>query len=209
MKNYSQCGEQKYLLEYFEGVTGRFLDVGAYDGENLSNTRALYELGWTGACVEPSPLGFNKLQNLYKDDSNIILVQKALSTSNEEMDFYEGYQKMEDGIDIGNACSTLNKENREFWEKRDLTFKTIQVMAINWGRLLDIVGTDFKFINIDIEGTSLEALRNLPLPRLSHLECICVEHDYKFQDVMQYALEIGFYGMKVTACNVIMMKDKL
>ena len=208
MEYYSQCGEQKYLLEYFEGITGRFLDIGAYDGKNLSNTRALYELGWTGVCVEPSPLGFTKLQDLYKNDSNMILIQKALSTINGQADFYEGYQKIEDGIDIGNACSTLNKENVKFWEERGLAFKTIQVTTIDWNHLLDKTGTDFKFINIDIEGTSLEALRNMPLPRLPYLECICIEHDYKFQDLMQYALETGLFGMKITACNVIMMKDR-
>ena len=39
--------------EFFKGT---FLDLGAYDGVDLSNTRALTELGWAGVCIEPNPV---------------------------------------------------------------------------------------------------------------------------------------------------------
>ena len=56
MNLYSQNNEQTYILEAFaEKSDGRFLDIGAYDAKLLSNTRALYERGWSGVMVEPSP----------------------------------------------------------------------------------------------------------------------------------------------------------
>jgi hypothetical protein len=55
MKNYSQNNEQEIILKYFGDFKGHFLDIGAYNGVDLSNTRALLELGWTGVLVEPNP----------------------------------------------------------------------------------------------------------------------------------------------------------
>ena len=62
---YSQYDEEPIILEFFAGQTGRFLDIGAYDGMRMSNTRALAELGWEGLCIEPNPVLFAKLNALY------------------------------------------------------------------------------------------------------------------------------------------------
>ena len=40
---YSQNQEEKYILKHFKDKQGTFLDLGAYDGKELSNTRALVE----------------------------------------------------------------------------------------------------------------------------------------------------------------------
>jgi FkbM family methyltransferase len=55
MKNYSQNDEQEVILKYFGDFKGRFLDIGAYNGVDLSNTWALLELGWQGTFIEPNP----------------------------------------------------------------------------------------------------------------------------------------------------------
>src|SRR4029453_2589788 len=51
------------LENFFRGKRGGvFVDVGAYDGEQFSNT-LFYErtMGWTGLCIEPLPSAFAKL----------------------------------------------------------------------------------------------------------------------------------------------------
>ena len=56
MKDYSQNGEQKIILEYFQDkYKGKVLDIGANDGITLSNSRALIEKGWDGVLIEPAP----------------------------------------------------------------------------------------------------------------------------------------------------------
>lgn len=52
---YSQGDEEKHILEIFCGFTGRALDIGAWTPNTFSNTRRLYELGWSLTLVEPSP----------------------------------------------------------------------------------------------------------------------------------------------------------
>jgi len=204
---YSQCNEEKYLLDYFKVCSGRFLDIGAYDGKTLSNTRALYEKGWKGVCVEPSPSAFAKLQELYKEeDAYMILINKALGEKEEDSVFYEGDIEKEIRGTIGNMYSSLDKKHMEFWEERGLHFKEVNVQTITWHCLLDEVGEDFDFINIDAEGLSLEIFQLMPLWRLDNLVCVCIEHSYKFETFIQYALEKGFRAFNITAENFLMFK---
>src|SRR5262249_35133335 len=64
VKSYSQCGQDRFLLEnFFKGKrNGVFVDVGAYDGERFSNTLFFEKtMGWRGLCIEPLPSAFAKL----------------------------------------------------------------------------------------------------------------------------------------------------
>ena len=52
----SQNGEDRWLEARFGGKkNGYYAEVGAYDGENLSNTYHFEQLGWTGVLIEPDP----------------------------------------------------------------------------------------------------------------------------------------------------------
>tara|TARA_B110001452_G_C15187750_1_gene412515 strand:- start:480 stop:1238 length:759 start_codon:yes stop_codon:yes gene_type:complete len=48
---------------------GYYLDIGANDGESISNTYVMdVEFGWNGVCVEPFPTNFDRRScSLYKD----------------------------------------------------------------------------------------------------------------------------------------------
>jgi FkbM family methyltransferase len=65
VKFHSQVGQDRFLLEnFFRGRRGGvFVEIGAYDGETLSNTLFFERsMGWTGLCVEPLPTAFAKLK---------------------------------------------------------------------------------------------------------------------------------------------------
>jgi len=57
---YSQAGQDEYVLNRF-GPNGFFVDIGAHDGIESSNTYALETAGWEGVCVEPGG-AFEKLK---------------------------------------------------------------------------------------------------------------------------------------------------
>lgn len=64
MQYFSQFGQDRFLFEnFFYGKrNGVFVDVGARDGEQFSNTLFFERfLGWRGLCVEPNPSAFAKL----------------------------------------------------------------------------------------------------------------------------------------------------
>ena len=50
--SYAQSGEDQIVLDIC-GYGGRFLDIGSFHPTHLSNTRLLYEHGWTGVMIEP------------------------------------------------------------------------------------------------------------------------------------------------------------
>lgn len=60
---YSQAGQDQWVLEMTKNKrSGYFVDLGAYDGLNYSNTFYLEKnLGWNGICVEADPLNYKEL----------------------------------------------------------------------------------------------------------------------------------------------------
>lgn len=57
---YSQAGQDLWVLKKV-GNKGFFVDVGAHDGVESSNTYALEKAGWRGICIEPNPEAYAKL----------------------------------------------------------------------------------------------------------------------------------------------------
>lgn len=59
---YSQHQEDRWLVEHLElPEKGVFVEVGAYDGIELSNTYHFEQKGWTGLCIEADPRQWHKL----------------------------------------------------------------------------------------------------------------------------------------------------
>lgn len=61
---YSQAGQDKWICDLFKNkLHGTYVDIGAYDGIQSSNTYVLEkELFWSGICVEPNKDIFKKLE---------------------------------------------------------------------------------------------------------------------------------------------------
>ena len=70
---YSQAGQDVWALQLTN--KGFFVDVGAYDGIESSNTYALEKAGWSGVCIEPNPESFLSL----KWSRRCICVNKAVT----------------------------------------------------------------------------------------------------------------------------------
>lgn len=69
---YSQFGEDKWLIENHivdANKKGFFLDIGAGDWKNLSNTLYLEEHGWDGVCVDAEP---RQLPGLLEHRKNVV-----------------------------------------------------------------------------------------------------------------------------------------
>jgi FkbM family methyltransferase len=59
-----QAGQDAWVHSLITDGPGMFIDVGAYDGIEHSNTYALEtEHDWGGICIEPQPIAFEMLRN--------------------------------------------------------------------------------------------------------------------------------------------------
>jgi hypothetical protein len=117
---FSQNSEESHILNHFsDNHTGRFLDIGTFDGRTFSNTHALALTGWSGVCVEPSPLPFSAAMTLYRDRPDIKLVNAAMS--------YKETGLVEFADSNGDAISTTSASHEERW-KKIVTFQHIYVI---------------------------------------------------------------------------------
>ena len=71
MEGYSQYGEDRLILDFFNGKKGNLLDIGANDGRTISNSLLFIEHGWAGVLVEASPIAFEKLKKEHESNDNI------------------------------------------------------------------------------------------------------------------------------------------
>ncbi len=192
---FSQRDEEKYILDFFRGCEGRFLDIGAYDGKCFSTTHALALQGWRGVCVEPSPSVFPTLRKLYQDNPNILCLELAITNISGAVDFYDSG---------GDLVSSINIKHVQLWkEKGGCTFKKIKVASQTISHLLEIVGCDFDFISLDVEGTNLDILKQFPFDKLKQTKMLCVEFEGHYEEMTRIAQTHRFTLLKSTAENLL------
>lgn len=206
MTKYSQNFEQDYILEYFKGQNGCFLEIGAFSPFTFSNTRALVELGWSGQYVEPSPKCFDEFIKEYSDIGKfdfkekqvIILSNYAVGSENKTIKFYDSE---------GDAVSSTSLQHKEKWEAGySVKFKEIEVQMISMERLLNESIFTFDFLNLDVEGTNIELFNLIPDWFWTDLKMICIEHDSQIDYIIGKLQPFGFKELHRNGENLIMAK---
>ena len=65
---YGQHQEDAFIKQMFPNKpNGVCIEVGAYDGISLSNTKHFEEIGWRSLCIEPIPSAFDKCKTIRKE----------------------------------------------------------------------------------------------------------------------------------------------
>lgn len=198
---YSQHDEEDAIItelaSYGSEVTGRLLDIGAYDGKTFSNSLRLIELGWRAVLVEPSPQAFLALLALHSERQHVTLVNVAIAAESLARVFHH----------CPDAVSTLKDEHAELWRGAGVPFQPYRLWTVTPSQLFSAVGYDFDFINIDVEGTNLEVFRAMPWEQLTSLKVICIEHEGR-ADAMEAMLGPGFERYFFNGENVIFRRAR-
>jgi FkbM family methyltransferase len=172
-KSYSQLGQDLITLDFFRfspPARKIFLDVGAFDGVGFSNSRLLFEHGWSGVCVEPVLKNYKKLEKLY-EHTNVVTVRAAASDYKGEMTLNVATVPWatEWGSDVSSPADDVIERWPDYlWEKESVTATTVD----------DILQTHniphVDFVSIDVEGNEMAVLRGFDLrkydPRLLVVE---------------------------------------
>lgn len=183
--DYSQNGEQKIIIEYFKGFTGILLDIGANDGETLSNSRALMELGWSGVLVEPSESAFKKLNVLYPDNKIAELIPFGISDNPGLFKFFDSGTHLNKGDT--SLLSTCKESELKRWEGSNNHFTETEIECITIEELKYLTGIEhYHFITIDAEGMDLIILKQIDL---SNTRMICIE----VNDIQENIKEVTDY----------------
>jgi FkbM family methyltransferase len=196
---YSQNNEEQYILDYFNKVEGKkFLEIGAYDACKFSNTRALFEKGWSGVQVEPNPICMQRLKDVYGNEPRIKLLEVAITEKDGVIKFY---------MPQGDAIGTTDISHKNKWEKgSNVLYSEIEVPTMSMQRFIDEHGADTDFINIDVEGTNYALFQLLPNEFLGRLKMICIEHDGWNVQIEEKLKTLGFKTLTLNPENLIMAK---
>jgi FkbM family methyltransferase len=153
MTSYSQAGQDLWVVEKLRGRHGGyFVDCGAHDGEQFSNSAMLErEYGWTGICIEAAKTGFEKLCKARKCKC----VRAAVWSKHEMVPIRDD-----------NMFGGVDPVYGEPVQGRTLT------------EILDFCGAPpvMDYLSLDIEGCELDAIKTLDHSRYGFLT-ITVEHN--------------------------------
>lgn len=194
---YSQNSEETYILNHFKDSKGTFLDIGAYDGKDLSNTRALMERGWQGVCFEPNPDVFERLAENCMQFKQVYCYELAMGTLNGTFT-----------LNANNTYySTLVHSEMSRWAGA-YEFKPVECEVITFEHfMLTSPFRTFDFISIDCEGIDYDILKQINLNKVG-CKMVCVETNGKeTQKYIDYIASFeGFRVVHVNAENLIMAR---
>lgn len=150
---YSQAGQDRWVAETFRHrKRGFFLDIGAFDGVNISNTYYLEKLGWDGICVEPNPDIFARLTRNRK----VKCMRCAIYSENKMIRFHRA--------GAGSGISPNGEIKIQAYTLRTL-FEICQVPEV------------IDYISLDVEGMEDEVLKGFPFD--THAVALwTIEHNY-------------------------------
>ncbi len=175
---YSQGPEEKYIREFFGNrKSGRFLDIGAWDGKTFSNTYWLYEQGWSGVMVEASPYNIPKLIATFPNEPRITVVGALVEPTGGIKKFYDSH---------GDGISTTDQKHMEVWKKGGCRFTEIHLPSVTPEELLLAFPGPYEFVSIDTEGSSLDLFRMIDW-NVTETECMVVEHNGAIKGIREYA----------------------
>lgn len=182
--SWSQFGEDRYLHQLFKAKgKGFYVDIGAFDPEKFSNTKALHQRGWHGINVDMSPSKIGIFEKERPNDTNVIA---PISDTNDQIDVYLFSQRPI--IDtLSSALDTLSIEQAEKWSAQfNLQYETKTMQAIRLDDLFEKVNAPktIDLLNIDVEGAEMNVLRSISLDRYD-VEVIAIEIHADFDGLTQ------------------------
>jgi FkbM family methyltransferase len=200
---FSQYNEELIIKDYFSGYTGKFLDIGAGNGLEFSNTRALALSGWCGCLVEPLYVFFAALFEVYKDEPNFILINAAVTADGRPLTFTNNL-----------FLSTGSELQAKRCEAKNGRLYRYNIASMSVSDLVKIAGCSFDFVSIDIEGMDEEVFANAQC-LLKDTKLLCYETEMPLGDCNGHAdilrglvRDLGFKRViGETAGNTLIARD--
>jgi FkbM family methyltransferase len=181
---YSQAGQDKWVIDFFKKKkNGFFLDIGAFDGIDISNTYILEKkYNWDGVCIDADPINFESL----KKNRSCTCIHTAISKENKIVNFRSA-----------GAGGEINENGNLQIQCRTLADVLIEVNA---PKTID-------YISLDIEGSEYDALLAFPFEEYEFI-IMTVEHNLYLgsstnkENIKELLTSKGYILHKENVCNI-------
>jgi FkbM family methyltransferase len=194
-------GEDLFIQDYFKNQSkGFYVDVGCYHPLDGNNTQLLYKNGWSGINFDINQYSIKLFNFLRKRDLNI---HSGISRKKSKLTMY--YRK-----EI-NMLNTLDEKIAKIHFRNGYKKKNIQVNTLN-----SFISKKFNklnkidFINIDVEGYELDALKSLNFSTYKpQLICIEIHNTKKMYDTnYKYLKSNDVYNYLINKKYKVIWKNK-
>ena len=163
--SYSMFGEDVFIKKFFKKKSkGIYVDVGCYHPIDGNNTYLLFKKGWKGMNIDLNKTSIELFNRARKNDVNLRI---AISDEIKKTKYF--YRKKI------NMLNTINKKFANSSFKKGFKTSYIQTntlnSALNKSKLKNM---KIDFLNLDIEGNELNALKSLNFKKYNP-KLICIE----------------------------------
>jgi FkbM family methyltransferase len=154
------------------------LDLGA----NIGNiTKEMADTGATVYAFEPNPFAFAKLKERFKDNRNVICINKAVLDKESTLPLYFHKNSNEDEILWSSGSSMLD------FKKNVLKEKKVDVETVDLVAFIKELDKPIDLIKMDIEGVECKVINHLiDSNMMGSIKFMIVEtHDHKIQELKE------------------------
>jgi len=181
-----------YQKHFGRRTDGCFVEVGAFDGEYVSNTSGLADMGWTGYYIEPVPEHAQRCKARHSKNSRVTVSQVAIGAEPAAVE-----------INVAGPLSTISERAKHNFQSLDWAkgyFAREQKIAVRQLTLNDYleqhaVQPGFELLSVDVEGYEWEVLRNFDIKKWRPQMVVIELHD---QNENYLALRSGLPGFEDT-----------
>lgn len=206
-----------YELFFGKKPDGIFVEVGAFDGEYVSNTSCLADLGWTGHYIEPVKEYYEKCCARHAKNKNVTVHNTGIGS------------KQGEEIEIATLgpISTLRSDSLENYQNIDWAREELpdaiekqKVRLEVLDNFLETIGvpSGFDLLVVDVEGFEHAVLYDFPLEKwriqmvIVELHDISCEYTFLHKELMSLHrkfISSGYIPIYKDFTNCIYLRDDL
>ena len=198
------------LFADFEGKDFFFIQIGANDGITGDNlTRYIKKYNWKGILVEPVPFVFERLKINYRDFSNLIFENSAISTHTGFAKFYSIAERDLNNNNLFEHYNDFKIDQLSSFEKATLMKHTYmhpdfqnliietEIATLNITDLLSKHNVEkIDLLQIDTEGFDFKLLISIDFHKVSPSILIFEHQHMKQEDYKKLLNKLKKYGYK-------------
>jgi len=200
----SQYKQDRYLdtAIFKKKRGGVFVDIGAHDGVDLSNTYFFEkDRGWSGVCIEPRKSAFEALRKNRACTAEQVCVSDHTGTQ----DFLEIEGS---GAMLSGLVDTYQKEHRSRVAERHADDKK-SVISVPCEPLENILKrhhiTQVDYCSVDTEGSEEKILASTDLSRIP-IDVLTIENNYGERSLRRMMRNKGYVFVTSIGCDDVYMR---
>tara|TARA_A100001011_G_C14284075_1_gene832854 strand:- start:916 stop:1524 length:609 start_codon:yes stop_codon:yes gene_type:complete len=191
--------EDLVIKKFFKNKSlGFYVDVGCYHPIDGNNTYLLFKKGWRGINIDINKLSIELFQKARKKDLNI---NTAVSNKSTKVKLY--YRKKM------NMLNTINEKLAKSSFKKGYRTTTVKSDSLN--SILEnskYRNKKIDFLNLDIEGNELKALKSLNFKKYKpKLICVEIHNQRMSKDKDNYYIKNPIYKFLCSKGYRLMWKN--